>query len=255
MLKINQNLKKKIFHFSIDDVFESLIEITDKKIPIKKHWFFKILYNLWKKYKIKTGLYVFYRGKINNKVRTLKEVRNISKELKEGWLFFGPHALDFDTPPYSQNTSDQKKFINNTYNEIIRFAGKNFLCEYLRFHYYSESFELSNFLKKKKIHGLFTTDRKVGTHKIPKEIGKQLLIKGFLFYNNLKFIRTDFRVEFLVNRKKSTIVKKFNSILKKKNFIILYSHEYEFKKKQTLITLNKIMKTLVCDLKLNNITP
>ena len=42
------------FHFSVDDVFESLIEISDNNIPIKKHWFFKILYNLWKKYKIKT---------------------------------------------------------------------------------------------------------------------------------------------------------------------------------------------------------
>ena len=33
------------FHFSVDDVFESLIEISDNNIPIKKHWFFKILYN------------------------------------------------------------------------------------------------------------------------------------------------------------------------------------------------------------------
>jgi hypothetical protein len=110
-------------------------------------------------------------------------------------------------------------------------------------------------LKKKKINALFTTDRKVGTYKIPKKIGRQLLVKGYLFYNNLKFIRTDFRIEFLVNKNKTIILKKFNGVLKKKNFIILYSHEYEFKKKITLLTLNKVIKTLICNLKLNNISP
>ena len=34
--------KKKKFSFSVDDVFESLIEISDKNIPLKEHWFLKI---------------------------------------------------------------------------------------------------------------------------------------------------------------------------------------------------------------------
>ena len=34
-------MKNKIYiHFSVDDVFNSLIEVTDNNIPLKKHWFF-----------------------------------------------------------------------------------------------------------------------------------------------------------------------------------------------------------------------
>ena len=48
-------IKNNSFHFSVDDVFSSLIEVTDKNIKIQNHWFFKQLYNLWIKYKIKTS--------------------------------------------------------------------------------------------------------------------------------------------------------------------------------------------------------
>ena len=58
-------MKKKInLHFSVDDVFESLIEVSDKNISLKKHWFFSKFYFLWKKYKLKTGLYLFYEVKL-----------------------------------------------------------------------------------------------------------------------------------------------------------------------------------------------
>lgn len=139
------------FHFSVDDVFKSLIEITDKKISLKKHNFFKIFYKLWKKYKIKTGLHIFYQGKIKGKLRTLKEVKILKKEIKEGWIYFGAHGLDANTPPYTQKPTTQKKVLNNIYKEIYRFAGKKFLCKRIRLHHYSESYEISNFLKKKKL--------------------------------------------------------------------------------------------------------
>jgi hypothetical protein len=243
------------FHFSIDDVFEFLIEISDKKIPIKKHYFFKSLYNIWRKYKIKTGLHLFYEGKIKNKLRTLKEVRIIKNEIKEGWIYFGPHALNVNTPPYSQTPLDQKKFINDTYKEIYRFAGKKFLCKRIRLHYYSESYEISKFLRNKKIHTLFSTDRKVGAHKIPKKFSTQLIKSGLLVYNKLQFIRTDYRIEFLINNSKKEIINNFCKTLKRKKFIIIYSHEYEFKKKVIINNLNKIMNILAYKLKLISMHP
>ena len=37
-------MKKKIYlHFSVDDVFNSLIEVTDKNIKLNDHWFFSHL--------------------------------------------------------------------------------------------------------------------------------------------------------------------------------------------------------------------
>jgi hypothetical protein len=243
------------FHFSVDDVFNSLIEITDKKISLKKHHFFKILYKLWKKYKIRTGLHVFYQGKIEGKLRTLKDVKILKKEIKEGWIYFGAHGLDIDTPPYTQKPNAQKKVLNNIYKEIYRFAGKKFLCKRIRLHHYSESYEISNFLKKKKISALFSTDRKVGAHKLPKELAGQLIKDGTLVYNKLQFIRTDYRIEFLTKKKLSKIIKNFFRTIKNKKFIIIYSHESEFNKKKIQNTLNKIMKIFTIKFKLENIHP
>ena len=69
---------------------------------------------------------------------------------------------------------------------------------------------------------------------MPKKISKKLLNKGYANYNNLNFIRTDFRVEWLKNKKKEEVLNEFKKINKLKEFIILYSHEYEFKHKKSI---------------------
>ena len=244
------------FHFSVDDVFESLIEVSDKKIPLSKHWFFKILYKLWKKYKIRTAVYLFYQKKINGKLRTLKEIRDIKNQLKEGWLYFNIHGLDYDTPPYSQKPSEQKKTFLKIHNQIIRFAGKKNLSSFVRLHYYSESFELKNFYKQKNIYGLFVTDREVGSYRLPKKNSNELILKGITKSKGVYFIRTDYRVEFLSKIKNtSTIKKNFNDNFKKNRKIIIYTHENELKKKINVTNLINSMKILVNDLSILNAKP
>ena len=78
------------------------------------------------KYNIRTGLYIFYKGKINGKNRNLTEVRNLKNELKDNWIYFGPHALDYKSPPHKFSINDQKEHINKIYNQIYRFAGKKY---------------------------------------------------------------------------------------------------------------------------------
>jgi len=246
----------KELHFSIDDVFNSLVEISEKKIPLKKHYFFKELYKIWKKYKIKTGLNVFFENTINNKSKSLKNVRKMSKELSENWIYFNFHALKPSLPPYKQKTDDQKKTFEKITNEIKRFAGKKYLSKYVRLHHYSESFELSNFFKKYKIKGVFTTDRKIGSHRMPKKNSNELLHQGKTIYNNIHFYRTDLRIEWLANSKNDKILKhRIRKVLNKKNRIIIYSHEYEFKRKKILKTLNKTMKFLFSEFKVKSISP
>ena len=245
---------KKI-HFSIDDVFESLIEITDKKISLKKHFFYKELYKLWKKYGIRTGLHLFYEKKINGKLRTLKEVRSLKNELKENWLFFNIHALNNNVPPYKQSPNDQKKTFNKIFKEIERFAGKKYLTKYVRLHHYSESFELNNYFKKKKIIALFSTDRSVGSHRMPKKNSQELINLGETKYKSLEFIKTDFRLEWIENYNKKTITKKFKNCFDKKNRLIIYSHEYDFKRKKLRVALNKSMKILFQNFKVKVLKP
>ena len=151
--------------------------------------------------------------------------------------YFGPHGLNKNTPPYSQYQNNQKKIFNKINKKIKLFAGGKNFTNYTRLHHYSESFELSKYFRNKGFKGLFSTDRKVGSHRMPKKISNQLLNYGYANYKKLNFIRTDFRVEWLINKRKSKIQKNFKKIQNNKNFIILYSHEYEFKKKKVKFKL------------------
>ncbi len=225
-------MKNKIYiHFSVDDVFKSLIEVTDKNIPLKKHWFFSQIYNLWKNYKIRTGLYLFYKGKINGKMRYLTEVKNLKNELKEKWIYFGPHALDFNSPPHKFSLKQQKIQIQKIYDQIDRFAGLKNLAKKVRLHEYSECYELADLFKKYNVNTLFTTDREVGAHRLPIKNRKELIKRGNTNYKHMNFIRTNFRVENLKkNIKLNQIV--FDRFFKKKKTIIIYSHEYELKKEK-----------------------
>ncbi len=241
---------KKEFHFSIDDVFESLIEVSDKNMPIKKHYFFKILYTLWKKHKIKTGLHLFYQKEIQGRIRTLKEVRNLEKELRENWIYFNIHGLDPETPPYKQTIKEQKKTFDKISKEISRFSNKKYFTSFTRLHHYSESFELKEYFKKKKIQGLFSTDRKVGSHRMSKKSSLRLIEKGEVKFKGMNFFRTDFRVEWLEKENLKDIKTNFIDTLRKKNKIIIYSHEYELKRKNIRKTLMKLMGMLSKDLKL-----
>ncbi len=250
-------IKNNSFHFSVDDVFNSLIEISDKKILLKDHWFFKQLYDLWKNYGVKTSCNLFFEGIVNDKKRNLQEVRCIKNEIAEGWLFFGPHALNSSTPPFKQNKTQQIKTFNGIYKEIDRFAGTKNRCKYIRLHHYSESYQLNNYWKQKKIKGLFSTDRSVGSHTMPNYISKKLINYGNAEYKSTLFIKTDFRVEWLSKIRKniqSEILKVFNLKLKKKKFIIIYSHEYELKKNKNKKMLIKCI-SLIRKINLKNIHP
>tara|TARA_B100000767_G_C19697275_1_gene506776 strand:+ start:354 stop:1103 length:750 start_codon:yes stop_codon:yes gene_type:complete len=225
-------MKKKIYvHFSVDDVFKSLIEITDKNIELKKHWFFSQFYKLWKKHKIKTGLYLFFSGKVNGRIRYLTEVRNINKELKENWIFFGPHALDTMSPPHKFSIMTQKQHLSKIYNEILRFSGAKYLTKKVRLHEYSESFELKKFFEKYKVLSLFSTDKDVGAHRLPKKNKEELLKFGITEFRKFQFIRTDFRIENFTKNNKILIQNKTHEIFNKRKFLTIYSHEYELEKK------------------------
>ena len=250
-------IKNNSFHFSVDDVFNSLIEISDKKILLKHHWFFKQLYHLWKIHGVRTSCNLFFEGIINGRKRNLQEVRCIKNEIKEGWLFFGPHALNLSTPPFKQNKSQQIKTFNNIYNEIDRFAGFKNRCTYIRLHYYSESYQLSNYWKQNKIKGLFSTDRSVGSHTMPKYVSKKLINFGNAEYKSTVFIKTDFRVEWLSKIRRNINSDILNAIklrLKAKKFIIIYSHEYELKKKKNKKALIKCI-TLIKKINFKSMHP
>ncbi len=235
-------MQKINLHFSIDDVFKSLIEVNDKNLKLKDHWFFSFLYKIYKIYNIKICLYLFYESKINGKIRSLKEIRSLKKQINENWLYFGAHALNYKSPPHKIPINLQKKHIEKIYKEIIRFAGSKYLAKHVRLHEYSECYEIKNTFNKYKIRSLFTTDRNIGSYRLNKVNSKELLKKGVTQFKGQNFIRTDLRVENMISNTTKQNSYLIDSILKKKNFLILYTHEYELKKKICRTTLEKLLK-------------
>ena len=96
------NFKKPFFHFSIDDVIDSLIEVSNSSNPLFSNSFFNFLDTLHSKYNVNIDLYCFYQKNILNNSITLNELSDRHKEIfvKNNWLRFGPHALDTETAPY-----------------------------------------------------------------------------------------------------------------------------------------------------------
>lgn len=242
--------KKPFYHFSIDDSFDALIEISDKNLPILKHTYFKYLYNLHIKYGLTPSLYLFFQKEFKGRLRTLKEVRNIKKELLDEkgkpWMLFGPHSLDFDTAPYSQSPKHQEKVFTSIYKEIDRFAGKPAHSKFVRLHYYSESYELADFFRKKGTDYLFTTDREVKSYRMGSAVERKLKATSTAQYKKMNFVSTHHRLEFFREEgwKFEEIRKIFNQTLKKFGFIVFYTHECEFKIPRTKVLLNSSLNIL-----------
>lgn len=236
------------YHFSIDDVFECLIEVTDRNIPLFEHPFFSFLKDMHEKYGIHIGLHLFFQREIYGKIRTLKEIRDLREEVASsgGWLHFGPHALDFPTMPFNQTPEEQIELFDRIYDEIDRIAGNDTYARWVRLHFYSESHELADYFTKRGVTALFSTDRPAGSHRMPTEVGNSLFQKGHVSYFGANFIRTQFRVESFTNGRTDVndLEKIFKEALDKYGYIIFYTHEYELRRSEVQQSLRRALEAL-----------
>jgi len=234
------------FHFSVDDVLPSLIEVTDKEISLTEHPFFGELREIYEDFGVKTGLNLFYSHNIDGVERFLYEVRDLRDELVDGWLYFAPHALNFDTPPYAQKTKQQILTVDKIMDEIDRIAGL-YKASSVRFHHYSECYEIAQNLIKHGLNEIFVTDKSVGSYRLSKKYCNELLDKGYTNYRGLKVTRTQFRVENLANENFDSreVVEVFKNSISKYSRIVIYSHEYEHVRSEVNIMLRLTMDILV----------
>lgn len=239
------------FHFSIDDVLASLIEVTDKNIALKDSPFFRDLWLLFERYGLKTGLYVFNNTWVDDRHRSLSEVRSLRRELQDGWLFFGAHALDFDTAPYDQNINKNISVFESIYSELDRIAGSH-MCQSVRLHYHSECYELVDFFKNWGVTELLTTDKPVGLHRFAPHLRAEILKKGIIFYNGMNLRRSHMRIENLANDATSHVdfIEKAKRTINEHKKLILYSHEYEHERQEVVAYLYKAMQWVHEDLNL-----
>ncbi|MCB9819645.1 hypothetical protein H6789_03000 [Candidatus Nomurabacteria bacterium] len=241
-------LNKAWYHFSVDDVFDSLIDVTKRDIPLFSHPFFALLKEVNDQYDIQVDLELFWSKEIDGVLYTLKDVRDLTSEIKEvgSWLRFAPHADSYMVPPFEQTSDEQKVVFDKIYNEIDRFAGKSLCGKWVRLHYYSEMYEMANYFQQKGVTALFSTDRPVGSHRMPKEVANQLLQFGFAQFEKMNFIRTQFRVEEMTNSRTTDekMTALFTEGLEKYGYITFYSHEYEFARSEVREVFRRMFKIL-----------
>lgn len=217
------------YHFSIDDVFNSLIEASDQHIPLFDHPFFNFVKGLHDQFDAAIDCYVFYRGEINGKVRTLQEVSSHIKQtiMANPWLKLGPHADDYQSPPYAEKPANVIDTFDKIYSEINRFAGGKNNSRLIRLHYFSELYELADYFKERKVRALFTTDKDIFSYRMPRKIEDSLDDQGVVNYRGMTFIRTHFRVEYFINDY-PTVHERNNQLkrlFEKYQFVIFFTHE------------------------------
>lgn len=247
----------KKFHFSIDDVFDTLIDASISKISIKQHPFYENLLRLSESYGVSTGLNVFYQGKKDYIDYDLGMVKDFYDDLKGGWLKFAPHALNFDSPPYTQEIGQQEDFLKKTYLELDRIAGKSNRSQGIRLHYYSEAIEMIDLLKKYGVSYLFTTDKPIYAHRLNEFQINEIRKNGYVSVGGMLFVRTDFRVEDIANKKLSRyeIAKIFEKTFYSYDKVVLYAHEYEYRRKDIYEYTNLCIDILVRDLRIDPCLP
>jgi hypothetical protein len=246
----------KSFHFSVDDVLPSLIEVTDKKLALREHAFFADLWRLYKEFNVKTGLHVFSSTVINGQVRSLSEVRNLQPELSEGWLFFGPHALNDQSPPYAQTLEEQVTTFDAIFAELDRIAGA-FLSQSIRLHHYSECYELAEYFLARGVKELFLTDKPAATHRLDSEHRNRLIQSGKTMVDGLTLSSTHYRVEDLANQATSRLefLESAGQVMNRHGRLVIYSHEYEHLRPEVVEVLYKTMHWLAVDLGLTSEQP
>ncbi len=222
----------RTFHFSVDDVIDSLIEVTDRNMPLFEHPIFRMFKELHGRYGFSVDLYLFHRKEVNGRVRSLTEVRDLRAELEAAGDFirFGPHALDYGSAPYNQTPGEAQAVMVSTYREIDRFAGNERRSREVRLHFYSEMYELADFFSENGAAVLFSTDRPVGSYRMPQMHANELLEKGTTTYERAKFVRTQFRLEFLAEEdlSESGLKSLYDNMREKYGYVVCYTHECEF---------------------------
>jgi hypothetical protein len=243
-----QDYKKPFYHFSIDDVIDSLIQVSDSSSDLFSNYFFQFLEMIHNKYDVKIDLYCFYQKNIQNKLRNLTEVSDQNKNIfiNNPWLRLGPHALDYDSPPYAQSPDQQIDIFDSIYDEIERFTGNPLTCEFLRLHFFTESYELSDYFRTKNIHSLFTTDKPDIAYRLDDDMKSILDSNGHVEFNKINFIRSHFRIETLVNENysDSEICKLIENCLSKNSFVTFLTHERELVRPKVRTTIELILMYL-----------
>lgn len=218
-------------HFSVDDVFESLVRISDDGGGLFEAPFFAFLQELHERWGIDVDVYLFFRQRIDGRVRTLREVSSsLAGDFQSApWLRLGPHALDYDHAPYAQSPRAQRAVFDAIYAELDRFAGAGRRASWVRLHYFSEAFGIADYWSENGVTTLLLTDKPAGSYHLPDPERERLLRDGRVEFGGMSLRRSHERVENIAREAPSEeeLVGRLRDHADRHGALVLFSHEVD----------------------------
>lgn len=219
------------YHFSVDDVFDALLEVSEGEMELFAHPFFRFLGEIHARFDTRIDLYLFLEKRVNGGARHLREVSAANLEVLQGtpWLRFGPHGLDYETPPHAQSVEQQQRTFEAIYAEILRFAGPDKGSRWVRLHYFSEPLESSSYLNQRGVESVLLTDKQAVSYRLPEDSRSLLARDGVVQYGPLELRRSHFRMENLAADQtvKGDLKQRFDPILSDSGYLSLFTHEVD----------------------------
>lgn len=220
------------YHFSVDDVLDSLLSLRTATHSLTECETISFLRELHDQFDARVDLYTFLRQPANGESLTDLPATLQPLFAQQAWLKLGPHALDRDTPPHSQSIDQQALFLEQTYQQILRFAGADCVSPWVRLHYFSECFEQTDLLRQFGTRGLFTTDKPAISYRLPAPELEQLRTRGRTNYYGLEFIRSHVRIENLAGRilTDRALGAELDVAVGNAECVVIFTHEYELER-------------------------
>ncbi len=218
--------EEKLIHYSVDDVFESLVNLsTNEYDSIFEEEHFSFLKKIHDKYGVNVSAYVFYE----KEDYTLTDVTDkFSSEFQDNsdWLKLGFHSLNAETDYGNATAQEAKEDYEKVIDELTRITGgKSSIDTTVRLHYYSASDEaLEGFIDSQTgIEKLLSPEDKRLAYNLDEEQTSYLYQYDFFSAKGIDYIKTDARIENLDNVKKF-----YNDFLQQddlNDILAIFTHE------------------------------
>ncbi len=216
----------KLIHYSVDDVFESLVNLsTNQYDSIFEEEHFSFLKKLHDEYDINVSAYVFY----DNGEYDLTDVTDgFSSEFQDNadWLKFGFHSLNSDTNYEDSTKQEAKEDYDKVIDELTRITGGTDAVDTtVRLHNYSASNEaLKGFISTDNgVEKLLSPEDKRLAYDLNEEQTSYLYQYDYINENGVDYIKTDVRLENLDN------VEEFHDSFTKQDdlndMLVVFTHE------------------------------
>jgi len=218
------------FHFSIDDVLGSLLQLSDWNLKISQQPMLAFLAELHAETGVKSDLYLFLQTiAADGRTRHLKELSGAACEMLRSarHLRYGPHARDYQTAPHAETVYEVTQGMTHLFENIERFSTPDQRSDWVRLHYFSELHELASFWTRHNVQALMTTDKPAVAYRFGQQEIEELTSTGKTEFNGLGFVRSNLRLEFFLEdaADPERFCARMDDHLARQGFVTIFTHE------------------------------